>query len=158
MSLSHPITPAIRALRAAKVDFEPLLFKYKEKGGTAHSSSELGWAEHAVIKTLVVQRGDSHCLALMHGDRELSLRGLARHLKCKSLEMAGPAQVTRVTGYQVGGVSPFGTRQQLPVFAQATISELDRLAINGGKRGFLVALTPEDLNKVLDLTWLEMSA
>lgn len=154
----HPITPAIRALRAAKVDFEPLLYKYKDKGGTARSSSELGWDEHAVIKTLVVKSASTTYLALMHGDRELSLRALARHLKCKTLEMASPAQVNRVTGYQVGGVSPFGTRQTVPVFAQTSIAQLDRLAINGGKRGFLVSLTVTDLNAVLRPTWIEISA
>lgn len=158
MPVSHPVTPAVRALRAAKVDFEPLLYKYQDKGGTARSSSELGWEEHAVIKTLVVQHGSGTCLALMHGDRELSLRALARHLKCKSLDMATPAQVTRVTGYQIGGVSPFGTRQKIPVFAQASIATLDRLAINGGKRGFLVAITPADIGKVLSPTWINIAA
>lgn len=155
---THPITPAIRALRAAKVNFEPLLYKYKEKGGTAHSSAELGWDEHTVIKTLVVKSASATYLALMHGDRELSLRRLARHLQCKNLVMASPVQVNRVTGYQVGGVSPFGTRQTIPVFAQTSIAQLDRLAINGGKRGFLVSLTADDLNAVLRPTWIEMSA
>lgn len=155
---SHPITPAVRALRAAKVEFEPLLYQYQEKGGTARSSSELGWDEHAVIKTLVVRNDAATYLALMHGDRELSLRNLARHLKCKSLDMASPAQVTRVTGYQVGGVSPFGTRQAIPIFAQASIAALDRIAINGGKRGFLVSLTVNDLNAVLGPSWIDIAA
>lgn len=155
----HPVTPAVRALRAAKVDFEALLFRYVEKGGTAHSSAELGWDEHAVIKTLVVEGPTrDHYAVLMHGDRELSLRGLARQLSLKTLQMADPNVVLRITGYQVGGVSPFGMRQKIPLLAQKSIAELPRLAINGGKRGFLVSITPDDLTRVTELRWVDAQA
>lgn len=156
---TYPVTPAIRVLRRAKVQFEALLFRYVEKGGTAHSSATLGWDEHRVIKTLVVQGPErQHFAVLMHGDKELSLRGLARQLELKQMHMADPGVVTKLTGYQVGGVSPFGMRQDLPILAQHSIQNLDRIAINGGKRGFLVSITPEDLTRVLEPRWVDAAA
>lgn len=157
MASSCPTTPAVRVLRDAKIDFEPLLYPYKDKGGTARSSSLLGLDEHTVIKTLVVEGpARDFYVVLMHGDRQLSLRALAKLLKLKSLKMAEPNTVHRVSGYQVGGVSPFGMRQALPLFAQASIRPLPRIAINGGKRGFLVSLTSGDLDRVLKPRWVEV--
>lgn len=159
MAASHPITPAIRALRAANVSFEPLLFDYRDKGGTAHSSAQLGWEERRVIKTLIVKGvGRDAYVILMHGDRQLSLRGLGRVIGIKSLDMADPALVNKLTGYQIGGVSPFGIRHALPIYAQQSIRSLDRIAINGGKRGFLVSLTPDDLSRVLNPRWVDVAA
>lgn len=157
MVRAHPTTPAVRALRDAKIDFEPLLYPYKDKGGTARSSSLLGLDEHTVIKTLVVQgAGRDLYVVLMHGDRQLSLRALSKLVEVKSLKMAEPSTVQRVSGYQVGGVSPFGMRQTLPLFAQESIQALPRIAINGGKRGFLVGLTPQALERVLNPRWVNV--
>lgn len=158
MSNAYPTTPAVRVLRDSKIEFDPLLYPYQDKGGTARSSSLLGLDEHTVIKTLVVQ-GSSRDLyvVLMHGDRQLSLRALSKLLKLKSLSMADPKTVHRVCGYQVGGVSPFGMRQALPLYAQQSIRTLPRIAINGGKRGFLVSLTPDDLDRVLNPRWVEVT-
>ena len=146
------MTPAIRALRAAKVDFVPRLYDYVEHGGTRHSSAEIGMPEHAVIKTIVLQTDEGTVLlALMHGDRKVSTKQLARHLGVKTVEPCTPEIANKHTGYLVGGTSPFGSRRELPVYMQASIVALDRIAINGGKRGFLVELNPSDLAKVIDV-------
>lgn len=151
-----PVTPAIRVLREHQVEFEPLLFRYQERGGTAHSAAELGWEEHAVIKTLVLIAEERvPILMLMHGDREVSLRNLARHLGYASLRTATATEAQKQTGYLFGGTSPFGTKKELPVYAPASIARLPRIAINGGKRGFLVAIAPEELARVLELQWVE---
>lgn len=147
----HPITPAIRALRAAKVEFVPRLYDYVEKGGTRHSSAEIGMPEHAVIKTIVLQTDEGDVLlVLMHGDRKVSTKQLARHLGVKTVEPCTPEVANKHTGYLVGGTSPFGTRRELPVYMQDSIAALDRIAINGGKRGFLVEMNPADIAKVVD--------
>jgi len=154
----HPVTPAIRALRAAKVDFVPRLYEYVEKGGTRHSSAEIGMPEHAVIKTIVLQTDEGEVLlVLMHGDRKVSTKQLARHLGVKSIEPCTPEMANKHTGYIVGGTSPFGTRRNLPVYMQASIIDLDRIAINGGKRGFLVELDPADIGKVVDVTPVDVA-
>lgn len=154
----YPITPAIRCLRQHQADFEPLLYDYQERGGTAHSSAQLGWDEHAVIKTLVLRRDDaSALLMLMHGDCEVSLRGLGRIIGAKSVETCTPELANRLTGYQVGGISPFGTKTALPVYAQSTIFALNRIAINGGKRGFLVGLDPRVLEEILKPTRVDVA-
>ncbi len=146
----HPITPAVRALRAADVAFEPRLYDYVERGGTQHSAAQLGLDEHAVIKTLVLQDERAQPLiVLMHGDQRVSTKRLARILEVKTIKPCEPAVATKHTGYLVGGTSPFGTRQRMPVYMQSSICALPRVAINGGKRGFLVELTPQDLVRVL---------
>jgi len=141
-----PITSGVRFLRSHKVAFNPHLYDWEEHGGTAHSAQSLGVAEHQVVKTLVFEtEAKKPLLVLMHGDREVSTKNLARFLGCKTVAPCSPQNVTRFTGYQVGGCSPFGTRQALPIYVESSILQLPRLFINGGKRGFLVELSPAAL-------------
>jgi Cys-tRNA(Pro) deacylase len=145
-----PVTTAVRALRDAHVEFTPHFYVYVEHGGTSVASAALGADEHAVIKTLVMQTETrSPCIVLMHGDREVSTKQLARELGVKKVEPCDPATVLRITGYQVGGVSPFGTRTRIPVYVEAEILQLPRVFINGGKRGFLVEITTDVLTSLL---------
>ncbi len=153
MSSDFPITQAVRFLREKKVDFVPRLYDYVEKGGTRESAKQLGVDEHAVIKTLVFETNEKKPLiVLMHGDREVSAKNLARFLNVKSVEPAPPERATKWTGYLVGGTSPLGTKTRLPVYAEHSIFELDRIYINGGKRGFLVEIDPAVLRTCLDIT------
>ncbi|NLR73786.1 aminoacyl-tRNA deacylase [Leeia aquatica] len=146
----YPVTTAVRALRAAGVAFEPCLYEYVEKGGTRHSSEALGAPHHAVIKTIVMENeARQPLIVLMHGDREISAQALARTLGYKRITPCDPDVANKHTGYLVGGTSPFGTRKPLPVYVESSILALDRIWINGGKRGFLVAMAAADLNKVL---------
>ncbi len=141
-----PITSGVRFLRSHKIAFIPHLYAWEEHGGTAHSAASLGVDEHQVIKTLILETEiRKPLIVLMHGDREVSTKSLARFLGCKSVQPCSPQNVTRYTGYQVGGCSPFGIRQTLPIYAESTILELPRLFINGGKRGFLIEITPAAL-------------
>ena len=152
------VTPALRALKAAGVVFEPHRYRYEERGGTRVSARELGVDEHQVIKTLVLQdeTGGLH-LMLMHGDREVSTKALARVLDVKRLEPAPAAAAQRATGYQFGGTSPFGTRQALPTYVERSVLALPRIYINGGARGLLVSLAPEALTAVLAATPVEVA-
>jgi Cys-tRNA(Pro) deacylase len=148
--MDHPVTPAVRLLRERRVAFEPHLYDYVEHGGTTRSSSELGVPEHQVVKTLVFETdAKKPLIVLMHGDRQVSAKNLARHMGVKSVAPCKPEVAEKWTGYQVGGTSPFGTRTQLPVYVERTILELERIWINGGKRGFLVALAPGELVRLL---------
>lgn len=148
-----PVTPAIRLLRQQQVNFTPCLYTYEERGGTAVSARELGVAEHAVIKTLVMEdERKEPLIVLMHGDREVSTKQLARELDCKMIQPCLPEVAHRHSGYQVGGTSPFATRKPMKVCLEASILELDKIYINGGKRGFLVAVTPADVVKLLKPT------
>jgi len=141
-----PITSGVRFLRSHKMAFIPHLYAWEEHGGTAHSAASLGVDEHQVIKTLVLETEvRKPLIVLMHGDREVSTKSLARFLGCKSVQPCSPQNVTRYTGYQVGGCSPFGIRQTLPIYAESTVLELPRLFINGGKRGFLIEIAPAAL-------------
>lgn len=149
-----PVTPAVRALRAAGIDFTPQLYDYVDRGGTAHAAECLGADHHAVVKTLVMEsRGDGPkarpLLVVMHGDREVSTRQLARLLDVRTVVPASEAGVEKWTGCIPGGVSPFGTRTALPVYVEETILALDRIWINGGKRGFLVEISPSALTALL---------
>lgn len=154
----YPITPAIRLLREKKIDFEPCLYDFEERGGTRHSSTALGVAEHAVVKTLVMETdGHEPLIVLMHGDREVSTKQLARKLEVKSVASCDAAQAQKLTGYLVGGISPFGTRTPLPVYAERTIFSLPEIFINGGKRGFLVRINPADLHVALDVTDVDVA-
>jgi Cys-tRNA(Pro) deacylase len=149
MSVDYPVTPAIRFLREKKVEFVPHLYEYVEKGGTGESARQLGIDEHAVIKTLVFETSENKPLiVLMHGDREVSTKNLARYLGVKSVEPATSDKASKVTGYQFGGTSPFGTRIKLPVYAERTIFDLGCIYINGGKRGFLVEIDPAVLKLI----------
>jgi Cys-tRNA(Pro) deacylase len=146
----HPVTPAIRVLRAHGASFEPHLYDYAQHGGTARSSSELGVDEHAVVKTLVFEtEAKKPLIVLMHGDRQVSAKALARHLQVKSVQPCKPDVAAKWTGYVVGGTSPFGTKTALPVYAERTIFELPRIFINGGRRGLLVSLDPRVLSEIL---------
>jgi Cys-tRNA(Pro) deacylase len=150
--MDYPITPAVRYLREKRVEFVPHLYDYVEKGGTRHSADALGVDEHAVIKTLIFETNEKKPLiVLMHGDRQVSAKNMARHLGVKSVEPATPERASRLTGYLVGGTSPFGTRTAIPVYAEKTIFELDRIYINGGKRGFLVEIEPGVLKTALKI-------
>jgi Cys-tRNA(Pro) deacylase len=145
-----PITPAIRVLRREQALFTEHLYEYVERGGTAVSARELGVAEHAVIKTLVMEDERRHpLLVLMHGDREVSTKELARLLKVKTIAPCTPETATRHSGYLVGGTSPFGTRKNMPVYMEQTILDLPKIYINGGKRGYLVGLDPHELIRIL---------
>lgn len=155
---SVPVTAAIRALRAAHVPFEARPYKYEPKGGTRASSQALGVDEHCVIKTLIMEDEAAQPLViLMHGDREVSTKALARHLGVKSVQPCAPAVAERHTGYQVGGTSPFGLRKPLPIYAEATIRDLGTLYINGGRRGLLVQLTAQALAEALSPQWVEVA-
>jgi len=156
--MKYPITAAIRVLNARQISFQPHLYPYKEHGGTRHAAESLGVSEHAVIKTLVMET-DTHqpLLVLMHGDCEVSTKRLARVLGVKQVTPCVPAIARKYTGYQVGGISPFGTRKSLPVYAEAGIFELEMIYINGGKRGFLVEIDPRILHNVLPITTVEVA-
>ena len=142
-----PVTQAIRFLRQHSVAYVPHVYEYEERGGTAHSAECLGVDEHHVIKTIVCENEKKQGLiVLMHGDKHISTRQLARDLGMKHIEPADPKQANKWTGYLVGGTSPFGTKTALPVYAEASIFELDTIYINGGKCGFLVAMSAADLS------------
>ncbi len=150
--MDYPVTPAVRVLREKKIAFEPHLYVYEEHGGTRRSAEELGVDEHAVVKTLVMETDARQPLImLMHGDREVSTKQLARHIGVKSVAPCAPETAQKHTGYMVGGTSPFGTRARLPVYVERTIFDLPKIYINGGKRGFLVSLTPQALRDALPL-------
>ena len=150
---NYPVTAAVRLLREKKIAFEPHVYDYEERGGTAHSANELKVPEHIVIKTLAMETDSREpLLVLMHGDREVSTRELARVIGVKSVARCDPAAAQKHTGYLVGGTSPLGTRKQLPVYAERTIFELPTIYINGGKRGFLVSIAPGDLRRALTIT------
>jgi Cys-tRNA(Pro) deacylase len=146
----YPVTAAVRVLREHGVEFTNHPYTYEERGGTAASARELGVLEHAVIKTLVMEddRG-APLVVLMHGDREVSTKNLARLIGAKSVAPCSPAVADRHSGYQVGGTSPFGTRRAMPVYMEKSIAELPYVYINGGRRGYLVGLRPADIVRVL---------
>ena len=155
--MNYPITPAIRVLREHKVEFTPHVFEYVEKGGTKHSSEVLGVDEHSVIKTLIFETNERKPLiVLMHGDFKVSTKNLARFLKVKTVAPAAPERANILTGYLVGGTSPFGVKTKMPVYAETSIFELDKIYINGGKRGFLVEIAPSVLEKVLPVQKIEV--
>jgi Cys-tRNA(Pro) deacylase len=158
MKEKPPVTSAVRALRAAKVPFTDHLYAYEEKGGTAVSSRELGVDEHAVVKTLVMEDdGGTPLVVLMHGDRQVSTRELARVIGVKTVSPCSPETAQRHTGYQVGGTSPFGVRKAMPVYMEETILDLPRIYINGGKRGYLVGIDPKDVASILHPTLVRVA-
>jgi Cys-tRNA(Pro) deacylase len=152
----NPVTPGVRFLRTRAIPFTPRPYPFEERGGTAAASRALGVPEHAVVKTLVVRTERARgLLVLMHGDRELSLKTLARALGAKGAEMCSEQEAGRLTGYLFGGTSPFGTRTPLPVLVERSIFELPRILINGGKRGFLVEMDPADLRRAFPVTEID---
>lgn len=153
----EPATPAVRALRAAKVDYELKYYDYVDHGGTSRASRELELPERAVIKTLVFEDdAKKPFLVLMHGDLEVSARETARVLGVKNVTPCTPETAQRHTGYKVGGTSPFGTRKALPVLAEETIFDLKRIYVNAGKRGVLAALAPAVLREHLEVTLVKV--
>ena len=136
-------TPATQLLRAAGVGFTEHVYDYVDHGGTAESARQLGWPEHAVVKTLVMQNERAEPLiVLMHGDKQVSTKNLARAIGAKSVEPCKPEVAQRHSGYLVGGTSPFGTRKAMPVYVEASVLYLPDLLINGGRRGYLLGLKP----------------
>ena len=150
--MDYSITPAIRVLREKKIEFEPHVFEYVEKGGTKHSAEVLEVDEHAVIKTLVFETNEKKPLiVLMHGDLQASTKELAQLLKVKSVAPVSPEKAQKLTGYLVGGTSPFGVKTKMPVYVERTIFDLEKIYINGGKRGFLIEIEPSVLSDVLKI-------
>ena len=151
-----PVTAATRMLKQANIDYSQHLYTYQEHGGTAVSARELQVDEHQVVKTLVMaDENGKPLLVLMHGDREVSTKALARAVKVKAISPCNADAAQKHTGYKVGGTSPFATRKPLPVYMEKTIQDLQRIYINGGKRGFLVGLSPQ---VVIDLLAPELVA
>lgn len=137
-------TPATQLLKAHKVAYSEHPYEYLEHGGAQHSAQVLGWDPYAVVKTLIMQDQDGRPLVvLMHGNRKVSTKNLARQIGAKSVEPCKPEVANRHSGYLVGGTSPFGTRRQMPVYVEETILALPRILINGGRRGYLVEIDPQ---------------
>ena len=145
-----PVTNAIRVLRAHGVAWTDHPYEYEERGGTSVSARELGVPEHACVKTLMMQDDRKQpMIVLMHGDREVSTKKLARFLGVKHVEPCPPAVADRHSGYLVGGTSPFGAKRAMPVYMERSIADLPRIYVNGGRRGYLVGISPADLIRVL---------
>jgi len=145
-----PVTAAVRVLRSAGVSYTEHPYDYEEKGGTAVSARELGVDEHSVVKTLVMEDDRKRPLiVLMHGDRQVSTKELARAIGAKSVAPCSADTANRHSGYAVGGTSPFGTRHAMPVYMEETVLELPKIYINGGRRGFLVGMSPGDAARIL---------
>ncbi len=152
-------TAALRVLEASGLAFEPAEYKYVEKGGTRASSAALGVDEHCVIKTLILEDEKKQPLiALMHGDSQVSTKALARHIGTKSVAPCSPATAQKHSGYQVGGTSPFGTRKPMPLYMQASISELETIYINAGRRGLLAKMSPSVVIALLGPEMVEIRA
>ena len=153
-----PATAAVRALRQHGVAFTHHPYEYEERGGTSVSARELNVPEHAVIKTLVMEDDAKRpMVVLMHGDREVSTKALARAIGAKAIEPCRPDVAEKHTGYLVGGTSPFGTRKSLPVYVERTVLALELVYVNGGRRGFLVALNPKAFVDVLNATPVDVA-
>jgi Cys-tRNA(Pro) deacylase len=151
-------TPAIHFLRKHGVVFTEHPYRYEEHGGTRVSARELGVDEHTVIKTLVMQDEQKRPLiVLIHGDREVSTKQLARQIRCKAIVPCAASVAERHTGYQVGGTSPFGTRKAMPVFVERSVLALPHAYVNGGRRGLLVGLAPAELVRVLQATAVDVA-
>ncbi len=152
-----PVTPAIRALKAAKVQFTEHLFKYVDRGGTATFAKQFHVDEHRVIKTLIMEDDQKRpMIVLMHGDLEVSTKELARVLGVKKVQPCLPEVAQKHSGYMVGGTSPFGTRKMMPVFMEETILDLPSIYINGGKRGFLIGIDPGEVKRILNPTLIRV--
>ena len=144
------MTQAIRALKAAKAEFELKTYDFTPHGGTAQCAAELGVDHHATVKTIILEDEDKKpFVCLMHGDREISTKGLARIRGVKTVQTCAPETADRHSGYHVGGTSPFGTRKRMKVYIEATIFDLPVIYINAGHRGILVAMNPHDIDAVL---------
>lgn len=151
-----PETPATRFLQQHRVAHSNHLYEYEEHGGTRVSARELNVDEHAVVKTLVMEdEAGKPLIVLMHGDRKVSTKNLARQIGSKSVSPCKPETAQRHTGYLVGGTSPFGTKKRLPVYIEKSILDLPLVYINGGRRGFLVGVQPHEIVRVLQPVQVE---
>jgi len=151
-------TPATALLKKHGVGYTEHLYAYEEHGGTAVSARELGVPEHAVVKTLVMEDEAKRAfIVLMHGDRKVSTKNLARQIGVKKVEPCTPESANRHSGYLVGGTSPFGTRKPLPVYVEQSVLALDRIYINGGRRGYLVGIDPAILLRLLGAKSVEVA-
>src|SRR4051794_25192592 len=158
MATDYPVTMAIRVLGKLEVAFTPHLYVWEAHGGTAASAQHLGVDEHVVIKTLIFEDEARKPLCiLMHGDREVSAKNLARQIAVKGVAPCAPAVADRHSGYQVGGTSPFGLKRAMPVYCERSIQALPRIYINGGARGFLVGMSAADLIRVLRPTLVDVA-
>jgi len=151
-------TPATALLKKHGVGYTEHVYAYEEHGGTAVSARELGVAEHQVVKTLVMEDETRRAfIVLMHGDRKVSTKNLARQIGVKKVEPCTPDVANRHSGYLVGGTSPFGTRKNLPVYVEKGVLGLDRIYINGGRRGYLVGIDPGELVRLLGAKTVEVA-
>jgi len=151
--MRYPVTAAVRCLRRFGITYTEHLYEYEERGGTAVSSHKLGVSEHAVVKTLIMQTDDGKPLVvLMHGDRKVSTKGLARLIGVKSITPCDPQVANKHSGYVVGGTSPFGTKKEMQIYTEKSIFDLPEIYVNGGARGFLVCVRPQVLVDVLNAT------
>jgi Cys-tRNA(Pro) deacylase len=150
-SQSHaPETPATRFLKQNRIPYSAHLYEYEEHGGTGLSAHALNLPEHAIVKTLIMEdENAAPLIVLMHGDRKVSTKELARQVGCKRIEACRPDVANRHSGYLIGGTSPFGTRRKMPIYMEKSILDLPLIHINGGRRGFLVGVHPHDLLKLL---------
>ena len=146
MGKKHSETRATQVLKKSGTPFTEHLYQYVDHGGAAESARQLGVPEHHVVKTLVMQdEARKPLLILMHGDRSVSTKNLARNIGCKSVEPCAPADAERHSGYQVGGTSPFGLRKAMPIYVESSVLDLPLIYINGGRRGMLVSIEPQAL-------------
>lgn len=152
------MTAAIRVLRDNKVVFSEHIYAYVNRGGTAEGSRQLGLDEHSLVKTLIMEdEFKKPFIVLMHGDREVSTKALARIIGVKRITPCAPATAQKYSGYMVGGTSPFGTRKIMPIYMEETILDFPRIYINGGKRGYLVGIDPKELLRVLNPTLVKVA-
>ncbi len=153
-----PSTQAMRVIKAHKIEFKPYFYKYVEHGGTKESAKQLGVEEHRVVKTLIFEDDKGKpFIVLMNGDYEVSLKQLAREIGSKSVRIALPQRAEKHTGYRVGGTSPFGCKTDMRIFAQKDIFDFDKIIINGGKRGFLIEISVNDLKNSLNPTIVDVA-
>jgi Cys-tRNA(Pro) deacylase len=158
MKLKIPSTSAVRLLKSKGIAYSSHFYKYEERGGTAVSARELNVPEHSVIKTLVMEDDKrAPLIVLMHGDRQVSTKSLARQIGARTISSCAPEVANKHSGYIVGGTSPFGTKKTMPVYLEGTILDLDEIYINGGSRGFLVSIAPKVLLSLLDPVIVEVA-
>jgi Cys-tRNA(Pro) deacylase len=151
-------TPATRLLKAGRVEFTEHVYEYEEHGGTAVSARELGVPEHAVVKTLVMEdQAANPLMVLMHGDRSVSTKNLARSIGVKAVSPCKPEVAQRHSGYMVGGTSPFASKKRMPVYVEKSILDLPKIYINGGRRGYLLGIAPSILTEMLQAQPVEVA-
>ena len=153
-----PITSAIRVLKQNKVQYRELFYDYVEKGGTSHLAAELDVDEHLTVKTLIFETdAKKPFIILMHGDKSVSTKNMARQLGVKSVKPCEPEVAEHNSGYHCGGTSPFGTRRRMPIYVERTILELEKIYINAGHRGYVLEMAPSELVRVLQPTPVDVA-